>query len=351
MHTKRASYKKSDLAILFFVVVPWIFTLNGLIVGARYFKEASLFFSATPITLAVLSVSWALHSWIGKVLRERFPQDHQTSLRLVFSIPLFILITALIVTLLFWAYDTFRFPGAQFNADNYRIALLIGAAINVFVTFVHEAILRFERWRVVLIRNEQLKKEYMQSQLLGLKSQINPHFLFNSLNSLSSLINENEADAEVFLNEMSKVYRYLLRNNDEELVSLQTEVDFIQSFFYLLKTRYGRAIALHIAINSEAAEWCLPPLTLQMLLEDVFNTNAGTREQPVAVSMTVHGAVLEIRHNLQRKLTDDTAPSGNLENISNKFRLLCQKEVQITETSGERIIQLPLIIEKRGKAA
>jgi len=94
----------------------------------------------------------------------------------------------------------------------------------------------------------------MQSQLLGLKSQINPHFLFNSLNSLSSLINEDEQEAEVFLDEMSKVYRYLLRSNDEELVTLQTELDFIRSYFYLLKTRLGRALELRINVPEEALE-------------------------------------------------------------------------------------------------
>src|SRR5215217_6801615 len=150
-------------------------------------------------------------------------------------IPLFILVTALATTLFFWIYKTVHFPGADFNAANYQTALLLGAGVNVFVTFIHEAVSRFEKWKAVLVENEQLKKEYMQSQLLGLKSQINPHFLFNSLNSLSCLINDDEQEAELFLDEMSKVYRYLLRNNDEELVSLHTELDFIRSYFYLLK--------------------------------------------------------------------------------------------------------------------
>ena len=349
MRLKRKQYTKSDLAIMLFVVVPWILDLNRLIVGAFYFLDISIFLAATLITFSVLRVSWLLHSWIGAVLRDRFPQEGQTSIRLAFAIPLFILITALIITLLFWGYDRFNFPGAVFDTDNYRVCLLIGSSINLFVTFVHEAVTRFEKWRLVLIRNEQLKKEYMQSQLLGLKSQINPHFLFNSLNSLSSLINEDEQEAEAFLDQMSKVYRYLLRNH-EELVPLQTEIDFIQSFFYLLKTRYGRAIELHIAISDADANRCLPPLTLQMLLEDVFNTNAGTREQPVAIRIAVIGDELEIRNNIQRKLTEETVPSGNLENISNKFWLLCQKRVVVTETNGERIICLPLITEKR-KAA
>jgi LytS/YehU family sensor histidine kinase len=273
-------------------------------------------------------------------------------LRLLLEIPVFMLITSLSVTFFFWGYMAVRFPGAAFDNANYHTALVTGMFVNVFATFVHEAVARFEKWKGVLIENEQLKKEYMQSQLLGLKSQINPHFLFNSLNSLSCLINEDEKEAEIFLNEMSKVYRYLLRSNDEELVALHTELDFIRSFFYLLKTRYGRALELHIAVSENDAEKCVPPLTLQMLLDDVFNSNTGTRDQPVIVEIKADGDALEIRNTVHRKLTEDNgASAGNLENVMNKFWLLCQKRVEVNEEESSRLIRIPLITEKRGRAA
>jgi sensor histidine kinase YesM len=351
MRIKLPQYTKSDLAIMLFVVVPWIVIENRLIVGALYYKSLPIFFAATFITFAISSVSWQLHTWIAVVLRNRFPYDSQNSVRLLFAIFLFIIITGLITTVLFWGYDAVRFPGANFKTDNYQIALLIGAIVNVFTTLVHESVARFEKWKAVLIENEQLKKEYMQSQLLGLKSQINPHFLFNSLNSLSCLIYEDEKEAELFLDEMSKVYRYLLRNNDEEIVSLHTELDFIRSYFFLLKVRYGRAIELHIAVGGDDIEKCLPPLTLQMLLEDVFNYNTGTRDQPIVVQILAIDSGLEIRNNINRKMTEDVPSSGNLENVMNKFWLLCGKRVELDETDSERIIRIPLITEKRGKAA
>jgi sensor histidine kinase YesM len=351
MRVKRPKYTKSDLLIMLFVVVPWILVLNRLIIGVLYFQSFMIFIAATLITFLVLSVSWQVHTWIALTLRNRFPHESQTSLRLLAVIPLFILVTALIMTLLFWGYTFFQFPGAGFRTANYRMALVIGAIINVFVTFVHEAVARFEKWKAALIENEQLKKEYMQSQLLGLKSQINPHFLFNSLNSLSFLINEDEKEAELFLDEMSKVYRYLLRNNDEELVPLHTELDFIRSFYYLLKIRHGRALELHISVREDEARKCLPPLTLQMLLEDVFTSNTGTREQPIVIEISANDDGLEIRNNIHRRLTEESVPSGNLENVVNKFWLLCQKQVEIKETEGERVIRIPLITEKRDKAA
>lgn len=344
-------YTKSDLLITMLIVVPWVGLLNWLIVGGLYFTDFWIFLGATVITFGSMGFSWKMHTWISVVLRERFPHERQNSLRLLLAIPLFALITSLNLTLLFWGYDAFDFPGAQFRSDNYQKALLAGVVMNVFVTFLHEAVSRFEKWKAALIENEQLKKEYMQSQLLGLKSQINPHFLFNSLNSLSSLINEDEQEAEIFLDEMSKVYRYLLRSNDEELVTLQTELDFIRSYYYLLKTRYGRALELHISVSSQDVHRCLPPLTLQMLLEDVFTANAGTRDQPVVIEIATTDDGLEIRNNIIRKLTEEAGSSGNLENVINKFWLLCQKRVEVAEAEGSRVIRIPLILEKGVKAA
>jgi len=351
MHSKLPQYTKSDLAIMLFIVVPWILILNWLIIGPLYFHSIGIFLTATLLTFLMMGASWQVHTWIAVTLRDRFPREEQTTMRLLFAIPLFILVTALLTTLFFWGYSAVHFPGVDFNSGRYQTALVIGAVVNVFTTFVHEGIVRFERWKTVLIENEQLKKEYMQSQLLGLKSQINPHFLFNSLNSLSSLINDDEQEAELFLNEMSKVYRYLLRNNDEELVPLHTELDFVRSYFYLLKTRLGRAIELCVSVDADAAEKQLPPLTLQMLLEDVLNCNTCSRDQPISIQITTKGDLLELRNTIHRKRSDENDTSESFENMKNKFWLLCQRRVEIDETEAERLIRIPLITEKRGKAA
>src|SRR3954470_15748789 len=105
MRLKLPQYTKSDLAIMLFVVVPWILVENRLIVGVLYFQSLLIFFAATLITFAVTSISWQLHTWIAVVLRNRFPHESQNSIRLLFAIFLFIIITGLITTLLFWGYD------------------------------------------------------------------------------------------------------------------------------------------------------------------------------------------------------------------------------------------------------
>lgn len=348
---KLPQYTKHDLLIMTVVLVPWTIFMNMLLLGPPYFSSVFAFVSATLITFAMQSLSWHIHTWIDVTLRNRFPNENHNVSRLWFSVFLYILVTSLFITLLYWLYDVSDFLGAEFYTINYRIALIAGIIINTFITFLHEGMTRFEKWRLAITENEQLKKEYMQSQLLGLKSQINPHFLFNSLNTLSSLINEDEKEAEDFLNEMSKVYRYLLRNNEEELVTLHTELQFIQSYFYLLKMRHGRGIELEINISENDQNKLLPPLTLQMLIENTLNNNVVTKEEPIVTQIALsNDDWLEIRNNLHKK-SEDGGLSENIENVTKKFWLLCGKEVSIVEDELQRLIRIPLINETKMKVA
>ena len=182
---------------------------------------------------------------------------------------------------------------------------------------------------------------------MGLKSQVTPHFLFNSLNTLSSLISEDEAAAEKFLNEMSKVYRYMLRNDDDQLVTLQTEHSFIDSYIYLLKARYGPALELECHVPEEEKHKYLPPLTLQVIIENVISQNAFSKSTPLNISISVSsGGTLVIRNNIQAKIiTEAMDYESGLDNLVNKYRLLTHSSVDIEEKITERVIRLPLIIK------
>lgn len=344
---KLSRNKKNDLLIMVVVLVPWTIFLNLLLLGVPYFLSLSGFIAGSLYTFALHALAWQIQSWIAVTLRNRFPREQHNTVRLWFTVFLYMLITCLSVTLLYWLYDITDFLGSEFYTSNYRVAIVAGLVVNIFVTFMQEGVERFEKWKITITENEQLKKEYMQSQLLGLKSQINPHFLFNSLNTLSSLINEDEKEAEDFLNQMSKVYRYLLRNNEEELVSLQTELQFIESYFYLLKMRHGRGLELQVCVAPDDMEKLLPPLTLQMLIENTLNNNVVTKDEPIITQIvSTEGDWLEIRNNIHRK-GDECGLTENIDNITKKFWLLCQKKVAIIENVDERLIRIPLINETK----
>jgi len=225
--------------------------------------------------------------------------------------------------------------------------LMSGVIINIFVTLLHEGVAGFEKWKKTITETEALKTEYMQSRLLGLKSQLNPHFLFNSLNSLSCLIQESPGKAEKFLDEMSKVYRYLLKNSDEQLVTLEAELQFTRSYFYLLKERHGEGLDMEINVTRSFFEKQLPPLTLQILLESAFNMNAIGKEQPLKIELNITAnGWLEIKNNVQRKISDSLADRAGIQNLSKKFRLLCNKYIIVKDTGKYQVITVPLITAK-----
>jgi LytS/YehU family sensor histidine kinase len=282
---------------------------------------------------------------VAVAFRNRFPKDDQFMKRTLIIVGLFIIMTGLLILLLFTIYESIGPLNFTFREGSFIGAYSATVVLNIFLTILHEAVAKFASYKATLIETEQLKKEYMQSQLLGLKSQVNPHFLFNGLNSLSSLISEDPDKAERFLDEMSKVYRYLLRNDDEQLVELDTELRFITSYYYLLSVRYGEGIQLTMNVADEQRELMIPPLTLQILFENAFSLNSISKDQPLKISIASQpGGWLEIKNNIQAKLGGDTDTNKEgLDNIINKFRLLCQQTVTIEDSATNRVIRLPLI--------
>lgn len=345
-------YTRKDLWIFAAVVPVIVLVYNSLIFGNRYFTEGRVFGWASLCTLVIIGCFWFVFTRIAVMLRNRFPNDGDLMKRMAISIFLFILINALIVTILFWGYDYFHFLNYELNQVRYQWTLLSAAIFNVFITILHEGVDSFDKWKKTMLETQQLKKEYMQSRLLGLKSQMNPHFLFNSLNSLSSLIGEDTVAAEKFLDEMSKVYRYLLRS-DDKLVSLGTELQFLDSYSYLLKVRYGDGIHINRHITTSQLSLLMPPLTLQLLVENTFTTNVISKDRPLVITISSLGEQwLQIQHNVQQKVRigiPDVEMAG-LDNIINKYRLLCGQAVSIRQTEKQRIIHIPLIEAEETKA-
>lgn len=342
---KLAQYTKRDNWIFLAVIIPFVVWLNYLLFGKKYFAGPLTFLAASACTFLIMGISWQFQTWVAVTLRSRFRREAELIKRLAIGIFLFILITAVTLTILFWGYDYIHFLGYEIDEAHFNWALASGVVVNIFATIVYESVWSFEKWKTTMRETEQLKKEHMHSQLQGLKSQVSPHFLFNSLNSLSSLISESPAEAEQFLDEMSKVYRYLLRNNEEQVVELEIELQFLRSYYHLLKARYGRGVDLRVKIDQGTEPRYLPPLTLQILLDNILKHNLISKEHPLYIDMYVNkDGWLEVRNNVQHRIADN---SGSIEsgllNISNKFRLLCQHALQVSDNHDYHYIRVPLM--------
>ena len=336
---------------IFLRTMPFIVILIGwVLAGHHYFSGFNTFLLSSLVIFAVLTVLWITITWLAVTLRNRFYRDKDLVKRIAIFIPLIVLISWLALTIIFNILNNWVILDYPLSDQRYYWSLLVSAVINIFVTVLHEGISGFEKWKATMIETEELKKVYMQSQLLGLKSQVNPHFLFNSLNSLSCLIQEDKERAEAFIDEMSKVYRYLLRSNEEQLVPLETELQFAHSYFHMLKARHGEGISLETNIAQEDLQKYLPPLTLQILLETAFQVNMISRDHPLKLQInSLPNGWLEITNNIQKKFSDDSAALEGLENVISKYRLLCQQCVSVQEGPSGRTVQIPLLNHPENK--
>ena len=209
--------------------------------------------------------------------------------------------------------------------------LMFGAAIFIFV-----------QWQDALKREQKLREENLIFQNETLKSQVNPHFLFNSLNTISSLIRTKPETAERFVMNLSSVYRYILENGQKDSVPLQYELDFIAGYFDLHRIRGEEKIEL--IINApDAAGFSILPVSLQVLVENAIKHNIATRENPLIIEVTVEDKLIVIKNNLQKMAMQIASTKIGLKNLAERLKLSTGRSLVIEETDSYFIVKIPLI--------
>ncbi len=337
-------YTKEDRWIIGILLPPVVILVNFWMLGKAYFSDWKIFVFVSLISVVVGLISWLVQINIAVQLQKKYPRYYQTIKRIWIALSLYILVTTLTICLLFYGYELIGF--LNYEVDNIRLlwAVVTGIIADILSASFHEGFAFYEKWKKVADEAEQLKEQNLQTQLESLKAQVNPHFLFNSLNSLSSLISEDAPKAERFVDEMCKVYRYLLRNNEEDLASLLTEIQFIQSYYHLLKTRYGKSLVVNIAVDQEYLDYQLPSLTLQVLVENAVKHNAMAKDSPLTVSIsTTPDSKLIVSNNLQRKTRKVTSNKIGLGNIVKKYKLMKQDDIVVEENEARFSVIIPLI--------
>lgn len=330
--------------IVMLLCYPGLFIANYLVLGIAYLHNPALF---VPVTLGssvlYFLFAWIMDSWM-KYMRYRYTEIDQAARRITYCMLVYVVLTALLVCLIFWLYDYLGVPGYRFSPATFRWTLFIGFISNMVSVGIFESIYSYGQWRESVRREYELKQQHMQRQLDVLRHQVNPHFLFNSLNALVTLIGEDPQQAELFVEELSSVYRYVLRTGDENLTDLDRELLFIQSYYHLLKTRHGHGIDLIVAVDERFGTYQLPPLTLQLLVENAVKHNIVLPDQPLTITIeTDEQARLRVRNTLQRKRTRVLSNGIGLANILAKYRMLGQPDPTVQETDGQFVVTLPLI--------
>ena len=195
------------------------------------------------------------------------------------------------------------------------------------------------------MENEQLCAENLQNQYEALKNQLNPHMLFNSLNTLQSLVRESPEKAQDYIQELSRVLRYTLQENEYQSVTLKEEMDFVTAYIFLLKMRFEDNLLFDIDIDDSLQEFRLPPISVQMLIENAVKHNEISNRNPLTIYIAadVNKHHLTVANKRQPKRTATAGTGIGLANLAKRYHLLFKKEILITEEGGEFRVQIPLI--------
>lgn len=318
--------------------------LNHIMYGEKIFHETKIWFISFPLIFVLGAVSWCGHMIIGNLIKFKYPSLKQTKTRLLIHISCVVPFMVLSVCIIFLLYDRLHILGYQLSLADLKIGLLVGFCVNLIFESLYEADYSLERYKESLEEKHYMHHLVTNQEFDSLKRQVNPHFLFNCFNTLSSLMSIDKLKASQFLDELSKVYRYLLKNNQESLTTVENEIKFIESYAQLLKTRYGEAVTINLNISPNYSHYLLPSLSLQLLVENAVKHNILSKDQPLVIDLfTTVGNKMIVNNNLQRIPYPISSNKVGLENIKSKYVLLGQSGFQVIEDERNYTVVLPLI--------
>jgi hypothetical protein len=293
------------------------------------------------VSLVLAIVFWESLRIVNYWLNRIYPFEHNLTGRIVIQLLIGSAIGVLVRLLIY----QFGEPYLPFKLDELFVAatwalyatLPIGVNLGFFTVYF------IDRWKDSLIKTERLEKEKSQVQFDNLKNQLNPHFLFNALTSLNSLIFDNQELASQFLQQLSKVYRYVLQNKDRNFVLLSTELDFIAHYVQLLETRFQGALNIKFEVTEESKEKAIVPVTLQILIENAIKHNIVDKDKKLLIEIFTVGDYLIVSNNLQTRKTVETSNKLGLENLKSLYKFLTDKPVLIEPTGDRFYVKVPLI--------
>lgn len=230
------------------------------------------------------------------------------------------------------------------NMNPLKLNIIYGSLINLFLHLLNAIHFFFREYQRHWKEAEELRQTTAQAQIQLIKSQINPHFLFNNLNVLSGMVIKDNPEANHFIEEFSKVYRYILNNQEKELVELRSELEFIQPYIFLLKKRFGDGLTVTISIPDYYKTRHVVPAALQMLIENAIKHNVVSMNRPLLIDIHANGdETLIVSNNRQpRKMVEPSTQIG-LQNIRKRYELISGQNVIILDTEQKFEVKLPLL--------
>jgi sensor histidine kinase YesM len=327
------------ITIQFPLIMSYLFGVEGEGHGERFIVSFAHLGSELLITFIMAFLMFSLNFYILK------PVDIHRKLQIL-NVVLAVSLTVISVYILnhfLYSFKNLIDTGSrprghrdEFDYMNFFVsALVVGCVLIIRLIYQKQ---------IVNLENEALKREALQSQFESLKNQLSPHFLFNSLTALKTLIREAPETAQNYINSLSKALRYTLQSNEKKLVTLKEEMIFMESYLYLISMRFNTNLSVSTSINEEYSSFLLPPLTLQTLVENAIKHNEISKENPLIINIiTTDKESLKVWNNIQEKITEEEGTGIGLTNLSKQFQLLTGEDITISNQNDRFSVEFPLL--------
>lgn len=270
------------------------------------------------------------YSWLEFPIRKLI-------LRLIFSL-LYSTMVMVILYMFIW-FVVFRKPDLTNFYHYNRFSFLIFYACTIIVMLIFHSVAFFKSWQEAALNEEKLKKESISLQLQALRSQVDPHFLFNSLNTLTSLIETDQKRAITFVRQLSDMFRYKLDRDNKEMIDVDSELKFVEAYVYLQQMRFGANLKVNISLTERS--FYVLPISLQMLIENAIKHNEVSADFPLTVTIMDDDDYVVVANNIQSKILETPSKGIGLQNLLVRYKFFTDKEIKMDSTGNQFIVKLP----------
>ncbi len=313
--------------------------------GARFGREPQFKGVVFVTCLATILCIWLGNRYIMIRCRKHYSRFEQTNKRIVVQawlMGVYTIIANNVLGYIFKDVCVSAFPGHS-PLDILINSNFASLFCSLAVIAIYESIYFMSELKKSVEEKELLKRESLVAQWNALKTQVNPHFLFNNLNTLSAIIPDNPDQAIDFVQQLSKVYRHILEVRDEQSILLSEELEVLRAYAFLLKTRFGENLDINIRVAEEKLHQKIVPLSLQILMENAIKHNIVSSAKPLQIDVFAENGRLIVRNTLQKRQQEPESTGIGLDNIRNRYRLLGSRQVEVSEDHSSFIVSIPLI--------
>ncbi|MCC6369565.1 MAG: histidine kinase [Bacteroidia bacterium] len=334
---------RSKIRFVYMVIAGFIISFILDSITAKINVDRNRFFDFfTSIVITILV--WEGNLIIDRITSRYFPWEEKAGKRILVQLPLSMAFGSITIYLSMLGFNKYVCTFPVEARDRFMLtAIILGMLISVIILSVEVGTQFFNNWKNSLVEVEKYKTQSTQAQLQNLKEQVNPHFLFNNLSVLSSLVYKDQDKAVDFINQLSKVYRYLLESRNSELIPLEEELKFIESYTYLLQIRFDTSLKFEIDIPANMRHLLLPPMALQILIENAIKHNEVSSEMPLTISVLASHTELEVKNNLQLRSNKEESSKTGLNNIRERYKFYTDKKVEVFQDSKLFSVKIPLL--------